>query len=622
MDIYVSGKKVRLDPAKSIGKGGEADIFDIGGGFAAKIFKEPDHPDYTGQPHEQQGARERIAIHQEKLPAFPKGLPERVVTPVELATDRLGKRIVGYTMPIVRNAEVLLRYADRGFRQGGVPTDTVVQIFRDLHQTVGGIHRGGVVIGDFNDLNVLVRGSEAFVIDADSFQFGRFPCRLYTAKFVDPLLCNPRASAPELVAPHSPTSDWYAFAVMLMECLLFVDPYGGVYRPKDQAKRVLHDARPLRRITVFHPEVRYPKPAVPYGVLPDDLLDYFHRVFERDERGVFPLRLIEAMRWTACSTCGTEHARAQCPNCQTAAPAAVREVVRVRGKVTATRIFRTSGVILTATVEDGMLRFLYHESGVWRREDRSEVARGALDPQVRYRIQGQTTLMGRGSELVSIARDGTPAMSSVDTYGLLPVFDANARAKYWAAGGQILRDGPVGPEYVGDVLAGQTLLWVGSDFGFGFYRAGNLSVAFVFPATGRGVNDTVKLPPIRGQLIDATAVFTRDRVWFFTSTNELGKSVNRCTVIRADGTVEAGAETTAGDGSWLGTIRGKCAAGNFLLAATDDGIVRVEPQGTTIAKTREFPDTEPFVDADSMLLADSAGIYVVDRQEIKILKIR
>ena len=55
---------------------------------------------------------------------------------------------------------------------------------------------------------------------------------------------------------------------MLMQCLLFVGPYGGVYRPKDPAHRV-REARPVHRMTIFHPEVQYPKPAIPYGTLPE-----------------------------------------------------------------------------------------------------------------------------------------------------------------------------------------------------------------------------------------------------------------------------------------------------------------------------------------------------------------
>ena len=71
MDVYLRGKRIKLDPARSIGKGGEADVFDLGGGRALKLFKSPDHPDYQGLPQEQKAAEERIAIHQNKLRAFP-----------------------------------------------------------------------------------------------------------------------------------------------------------------------------------------------------------------------------------------------------------------------------------------------------------------------------------------------------------------------------------------------------------------------------------------------------------------------------------------------------------------------------------------------------------------------
>ena len=48
--------------------------------------------------------------------------------------------------------------------------------------------------------------------------------------------------------------------------------------------------------------------------------------------------------------------------------------------------------------------------------------------------------------------------------------------------GQLLRDSLLGPERIGDVLSGQTQFWVGERFGLGFYRAGSVSVAFVFGA--------------------------------------------------------------------------------------------------------------------------------------------
>lgn len=619
MYAYLDMRRIRLDPAKSIGKGGEADIFDIGNDTAVKIFKQPDHPDLAGLAAEQQAARDRIRMHQSKLPALMQlagKLPPRVVLPQELARGGPHGAFIGYAMPFVRNAEVLYRYGDRTFREAGVPNERVGRVFLDLHGTVRGVHPAGCVIGDFNDLNVLVRGEEAYVIDADSFQFGSYPARMFTARFADPLKLDPDASDITLARPYDEQSDWYAFAVMLMQSFLFVGPYGGVYRPRDPARRVPHDLRPLRRITVFHPEVIYPKPAVHFRVLPDDLLQYFHRVFERDERGIFPRSLLESLAWRRCA-CGTIHARSVCPVCNV--PGLVRETVRVRGAVSASEILKTSGVILHATHQQGSIRFLYHEDGRFKREDGRMVMTGELDPLMRFGISGERTLVGRGGRVATIAADSPPAYLAVDTFGNMPLFDATGERRFWINAGRLMADAPLGPEEIGTVLEDQTMFWTGERFGFGFYRAANLSVAFVFESHRHGINDSVRLPGFTGTLMDSTAVFADERVWFLAALEERGRVVHRCFVIKRDGTLEATAEGAPGDGSWLGGIRGKAAAGKALFAPTDEGIVRVEVDAGAIAVTRAFPDTEPFVDAGTRLFLDRRGIYAVRKQSVSLL---
>lgn len=622
MDVYVEGKRIRLDPAQSCGKGGEADIFDIGGGKALKLFKPPNHPDYHGSSQEQKGAHERIEEHQKKLPLFPRNLPPRVVSPEQLVTDKLGTRILGYTMRMVTGAEVLLRYGERGFRAYGIDNTVIAGIFRGLYATVLDVHQAGVVLGDFNDLNVLVvPRQDAYIIDADSFQFGGFYCRVFTTRFVDPILCNPCENSLVLAKPHTPESDWYAFAVMLMHCLLFVDPYGGIYLPKDPSKRIPHDARPLHRITVFRPDVRYPKPAVPYGVLPDDLLHFFHRTFEKDERGEFPILLLERMQWTKCSVCKTEHARSSCPICFNIPRPAIKEVTVVRGKVTATRVLRTEGVILFALYQGGELKWLFHENGAFKRENNTTILQGSLDPGMRYRIHGSSTLFGKHGQLVSLQKNAPPERSVVDSFGALPVFDATHEKKFWLANGELMRDGLLGPEIIGNVLKNQTIFWVSAAFGFGFYRAGNMFTAFVFDSKNRGINDTVAIAPFHGTFVDAHCVFSDSRCWFFTASQEGGKIIHRSSVIRRDGTVEATAVAERGDGSWLSAIRGQCAVGNSLFVPTDDGIMRVEIDHGAIQKSKEFPDTELFVDSATQLFPGQNGLYAVTLHEITLLKI-
>ena len=175
-------------------------------------------------------------------------------------------------------------------------------------------------------------------------------------------------------------------------------------------------------------------------------------------------------------------------------------------------------------------------------------------------------------------------------------------------------------EGIGDVLSGQTRIWAGPSFGLGLYRASNLSVAFTFDAERRGINDSLRLPPLPGQLVDAACALDDRRAWLLLALQHGGRTNHLCLVYSRAGALEASAEATAGDGSWLGTLRGKCATQGMLLAATDSGITRIDVRDGALEKTREFPDAEPFVDTACQLLAGKDGLYVVGRSQITALK--
>lgn len=619
--VVLNGREVRLSANQLIGKGGEADVFKINDTTVLKLYKTPKDPDYAGDKNAQQGAVARIIEQQRKLPLFPKTLPTEVVAPIDLAYDKAGK-IVGYTMPFINNMEVLMRLGDRQYREtSGIDSNQVIGTFRKLHGTVTAIHRSGVVLGDFNDLNVLVNGTELRVVDADSMQFGGFHCHTFTSRFVDPLRCDPGRLV--LAAPHNEDSDWYAYFVMLIQSLLYVGPYGGVHRPS-VGKRLQHDGRVLSRITVLDKEVVYPKPAMPLGVLPDEVLGYFDRVFVHDERGEFPARMLDELRWTKCLQCGISHARRVCPVCSASA-GIVKSVVTVRGTVTAERIFRTEGRILFVTTQGGKLRYLYHENGVFHREDHKLLA-GELRPELRFRIQGEKTLLGSGGTLFVLDKAGNREQVQTDTYHhTLPVFDANGRNTFWLSGNQLVKDGTYGgPDYIGDILPSQTLFWTGETMGFGLYQAGQLVRGFMFDTHQRGLNDQVELDALPGQMVDATCVFGHERVWFMVTIQEQGVLQNRCFVFDRHGKRIAEATATSGEDSWLGSgIRGHLAIGGSLYAATDDGIVRVTTDYRHIVEERKFPDTEPFVDAHTQLIEGSKGIYAVSHnREIVHLTIK
>ena len=618
--VYVRGRQARLQPSMVIGKGGEADIYRLDASTALKFYKRPTDPDYTGDTNAQQGAAIRIKEQQTKLPAFPSALPVEVVTPTELAYDASQKSIVGYTMPFIDKMDVLMRLSDRQYREtGGIDGNQVVDVFRKLHAVVASLHAKGVVIGDFNDLNVLTDRSDVRIIDADSMQYGGFHCHTFTNRFVDPLRCDP--SMLQLARPHNEMSDWYAYFIMLLQSLLYVGPYGGVHRPKT-GKRLQHDPRVLQRLTVLDPSVIYPKPAQSLQSLPDELLDYMKAVFEEDVREAYPTRLLDMLRWTTCLTCGLSHARSRCPGC--ARPGAVKEAVAIRGTVMANRLFKTDGRLLHVANQNGTLHYLYYENGAFYREGGRKLLTGNLAPGLRFRIQGSTTVIGRDEALISIAEDGASQRHTTDRYRTnLPVFDANARATFWVTNGQLVKSDRLGPSYIGDVLSGQTMFWVGASFGFGFYQAGQFVRSFIFDTQTRGLNDQVAISSLPGQLVDATCVFSEDRAWFLTALQNQSQLVYRCYVIDRSGTVLAQTEVQPGDDSWLSHgIRGHLAVGASLYVATDEGIVRVGIDNGQVARERKFPDTEQFVDAHTQLVLGQGGIYAVSPKEITQLTIR
>ncbi len=606
------GRELRLDPARLIGAGGEAEIFDIGNDVAAKRFKQPDHPDFALSPAAQQAAAARLAEHQQKIPALMRlMLPARVAAPLDVIEDAAGA-IAGYTMPVIRDAEVLLRYGDRPYReQGGVTMALIAALLLDLHRTVTELHARGIVIGDFNDLNVLVKGTECRFIDIDSAQFGGFVSHVFTVHFLDPRLTGGQTPAP--VRPHDEDSDWFAFAVMAFRLLLLVHPYGGIHRPAAGAVRVAQEARPLERMSVFHAEVNVPKQALPFEALPDPLLQHFQATFDRDRRGAFPVTLLSALQWRRCR-CGTEFAADRCPRCTTAAPRVARPMQVVRGRVTAEEVFATAGVLVAVAVDEDRVLWLEHRDGSFRREDGSVVFRGPLDPRLTFALQCRATIVTRGDETLTF-RQGGVERQRVSTMAV------NARHRYWIDGDTLYRDGPFAAEPLGSIVGGLTRLWMGETFGFGFYRVGELTVAFVVDAERRGIRDGVPLPRLAGQLIDAGAAFGDDRCWLFTATQEGGAVRHRCTVIRRDGSIETGTQEEAPkDGTWLSRIHGNAAAAGYLLAATDEGIVRVEPGAGGPAVRATFPDSEPFVDGTTRLFVTAGGVLAVSASRIDVLR--
>jgi len=607
---HPGGRRLQITPDSEIGQGNEAYVYRVGS-LAIKIYKQPDDPSYDTKDNpdrEREVAKERLELAAKKLLAFPKNLPSRIVAPKELVYDAYGK-VVGFAMDYLEDALMLKAYTAGTFQEAqGVNRERIVELFRDLHATVEQAHDRGFVFADFTPMNNMVT-DWIRPVDADAGQYGRFLTDTFTQHYVDPRHCDPNKDEPMLIVAHNQSTDWYAWHAMFFEVLTGgVKPFGGTFRSTKELV-VLDVSRPLKRISVFDERVRYPKAGVQLDAFPGKAMEYFRSVFEQDVRGPFPPMLFEMLLTGK-------------PGYQPT-PVQLQAVV-VQGKVTANLAFKTSGVIVSAVVQDGILRVIYHENGKYLRENNRPFLTAPKDYLRRFRIQGDKTMIGEKNYLTIVDANGqTLNQYVIDAYeNLVPQFDGNPNHAFWIQGNTLMQQVQFGSKPVGSIIPGRTYFWVGPTFGFGIYRVGGITRAFVFDAEKPVLDDRVAMPQINGQLIDLTCSFTSNLAWFFYSLKEGSEVRNYCYVVKSDSTIVASAQAVEGDGSWLGRIRGGFATGNSYFAPTDRGIVRVEVVQDTIQLSREYPDTDEFVNSQTLLLPASDGIYAVHTRSVQLLTIR
>lgn len=605
---FLNGAAVRLDPKKVIGKGGEADIYDIGGGRALKLFKTPDHPDLFGNAIAQADAKARIAEHQRKLRAFPGQVPHQVIAPETLATDRTGRTIVGYTMPLVDNSTPLRFYWPA--------REELMAILLDLHAAVADLHKQNVVVGDFTALNVMGKGRNAFLIDADSMQFAGFFCKTFTEYYVDPTHCDPKAKRPVLTRPHTPNSDWFSYAVIVMETLLKVTPYyGGVYKGP-----VPQYTRPLQRITIFDPKVIYPKQAVHFNTLPDELLHHFALVFEKDRREAFPTDLIVNMRWQTCD-CGVTHARRVCPDCGSkVGPVPVPPTVVTRGALRAVTLFVTRGHIRHVATQDGEPLIAYVEGGhlhslALNRGEKHDLGAIAKGARVRFAA-------GKPVIVTATSADFRGQIEQIDSYRGKGQFEGTAKAAFWTNNGALWKTTAAGPRSIAATLRHQTRIWVGDKLGFAFYQAGALSDGFLFRTDTHGLVDGIDISQRNAQILEMNAVFSGATcAWVFMQLKEGARIFTRLIVLGADGKEICRDEADADSGHWLDGFRGVCANSNSVFAPTNSGVTRVTLKDGVLSAPAVFQQTEDFVSADSYLFLSPRGLLVAGAKKLIELQI-
>ena len=631
----IDGRKYPIDQADVLGSGGEAVVVRVKLGkanAAVKIY------------HKIDAARIRKLRDFIALPPFPKN----VYAPLRLVYDAGGRKVVGFAMNLApRGNEVVQMLASKSFRKANPAyhSQFVTDLFINGHSAVEGMHARGVVVGDFNDLNVMFRSTDFLFIDVDSFQFGSHPCMVATENFLAPELFNTNLSA----GPHfKPEHDWYAFLAMYIRSLLLVHPYGGVHKDYRTIPQ-----RALARVVAFDDGVKYPKPAYSPDLLNDALFGLIDRMFKKGERFPVPVEILREYRdsLVQCNSCSTMHPaeRSSCPQCATINMQQVQRRVKVvagpgRMTVHSEILLETPGNFIWHRVSGKTVLAIAHEGGMYalyRKElGGSEIRQELFAPKrtkVKFDMFGGRYLVvsqdsSDGETLILDVSGNTPKgvhKTIVADYEGDRVFACSRDHMLRVYGGTLFRGDihPVNRTFsevgLGGMMKNQTWITASpmNDLVFGFQRFfGELNYfLYRFDRRDTGERYDVQLPRLDDgeSIIDTSVQFAATSLLFMMKTEIRGRTYTRVFVIHRDnGDVLAKYRVEALSSDTHRNIHGKAFAKpsgshGVILHPTDDGVVQEVLDAAGAGKQTLLTETEQFVAETDKLTQFGDGILVV-----------
>lgn len=633
MIITIGNDRVDTRALPMLGSGGEADVYALPNERALKLYKTEQHPDFASDAAAKLAARARLAIAEDKLSAFPLGVPAHVLGPLELARDRRD-RVIGFVM--ARAIGAVPWYAT-GARQTGPSTmNRALGARRLVHlaATLRRLHQMAIVVGDLSDLNLLVCGEQVFVIDADSFQYAGFSAAAFNPRFCDPLALS--GTGPQTRLTVSPASDWYAFSVLAMLTLTGVHPYGGVaHRVSSTGTRTrIGDERRLReRITVFDDCIIYPRSAPPLAVLPLALLAHLEAVFQHDLRDDFPIDVLARARWGECAHCGLEHAAVECPLC------APRVATHVSAPASRCQSPSASSLLVRSAART-------HQPILWvgGSGDRLWI-RAAGDPSVvggrQCDLVPTLTLDGRsmspvaasrhsalwadpqGPHLIAFAAAMGPRHECVrvDMHEGKPAAALAGDTPMWMSEGIVWRRGRVGNERITQLPSRRGVLVAGDSLWGAMVIVGSALLAVAGSTRRQTATDGIILDPATaaGEPVDMAGAAGDTLLWFAWRRRTAPDSLELAAVDAA-GNLRA-RDRLPVDLSLLplggrGGLAGGFAHGLDLFVPTDEGIVRITARSGGDLGFVEIADTAGLITGDHRLAAGPGCLFAYSSHEV------
>ena len=273
--ITIGGTKqiITLQPSQYLAAGGEGEIY-VSGGKAYKLYHDP------------------IAkmLPQKKMQELSLISEPNVIIPQNIIYDASSGNPIGYTTMFVSGVEPLLKLFTKTFKtDNNIDYQMVNNLVKKMQEITTKIHAAQCLIVDYNELNVLVsvktNNLTPFYIDTDSYATPSFKATAVMDSIRDRKSSIVDKSG---ILHYNPTieSDWFSWAILAFWIYTNIHAFRGThpnYKPRDK-QRQMDD-----NVSVFHPGVRVPPSVNDFKVIPARHLDWFKRVFLKNERGVPPI---------------------------------------------------------------------------------------------------------------------------------------------------------------------------------------------------------------------------------------------------------------------------------------------------------------------------------------------
>lgn len=265
MKFYLkNGKNISVPDGNQKGSGGQGKVL-FKGKTAFKVYHDP-----------------KLMIPEGKILELAKLAQPNVLGPQEVLYDGK-KKPIGFTMPYISDAGFLLWLFNKGYKdQEGITPEMVTHIVKRMRETFQHIHTCKCLVADPNEMNFLISKDhrEPYFIDVDSYQTPSFRATAVNRSIMDRTV--PFGSFTEM-------TDWFGFGVVAFQLYTGAHPYKGAtkaYSPREirQDLKAMDD-----NVSIYHKDMSMPKNALPLSVIPQNLQEWFKRVFHEKERSIPPV---------------------------------------------------------------------------------------------------------------------------------------------------------------------------------------------------------------------------------------------------------------------------------------------------------------------------------------------